>query len=165
MQFLKSLMLLASLCLFSTPVVVDHDPAVPGPDNPYCGKTASDFNPFVPTCPEGKTMNQACLQGCKDTYKTAMVNAYNTACTGYNDANTTYKMCAKLALQQYDTCLLGAHNVAEREACRDTCLASIANCLNTLNNSRNTIANNLANASANASSTFAACALGCCESN
>jgi|SRR6185436_1520106 len=138
------------------------DPTPPGPANPYCTPPTFSTMPSF-ECPEGHTANFACVTECFNTYKEAVTKAYADACAAWNDANTTYVRCAKLALQNYDTCFAAATTLAEREACRDACVTSISSCVNTLMASRATITSNFDSAVASALSTFLACALACCS--
>lgn len=143
---------------------VFFDTQVPGPDNPYCNRRASDFSPpAIAMCPEGSVMNPDCLRSCKDTYKTNMVDTYNHACSRWNDDNTDYKVGFRLALQHYDACIDHAHNLEEREACRNTCMAEINDVITKLNRSRQKNATQITDDTASAVAALAACASACCH--
>lgn len=140
------------------------DTQVPGPDNPYCNKQASDFSPpAVALCPEDQTMDSACLRACKDTYKASMVTAYNNACSRWNDDNNDYKVGIRLALQHYDTCIEHAHNLEEREICRNVCMTEINSVINNLNLARRRNASRVETDSTTAAAALASCAAACCH--
>lgn len=143
---------------------IPFDTQVPGPDNPYCNRHPSDFSPpAVALCPEGSVMNPDCLRACKDTYKNSMVTTYNNACTRWNDANTDYKVGFRLALQHYDSCVDHAHNLEEREICRNACMAEINSVISNLNLARQRNAAHVTEDTASAVAAMAACAASCCH--
>lgn len=163
---MKTLLLIAILLtqVFAFTYNAFVDTQVPGPDNPYCNRRPSDFSPpAVALCPEGSVMNPDCLRACKDTYKASMVAAYNNACTRWNDANTDYKVGFRLALQHYDSCIDHAHNLEEREICRNACMAEINSVINNLNLARQRDAAHVTEDTASAVAAMAACAASCCH--
>lgn len=142
------------------------EPVVPGPSNPYCNKSLSDFTPPVGRCDLAThSQDAACIAACNATYKQCMLDAYNTACTAYNTANDGYVACFKLAISTYDTCYASATTLAEREICRNTMISQVADCVNNLNYTRSTIAQDVSSASAACKNTCLNCLDNCCHPN
>jgi hypothetical protein len=142
-----------------------QQPTVPGPSNPYCGKKPADFAMPDVVCPDDGyyTVDAACVAACDETYKAKMVEIYNSACTKYDNANEAYKLCFRLAIHAYDACAAAATTLPELEACRNTMISSVTDCITTLNSTRAGIAANVDVDTTAAKSAFQACASACCK--
>jgi len=165
MKILTSICVLLFAYTQTTPASMPLTPIHPYPPNPYCNRTLDSFSMPVVECPNDGFMYQVnleCIDRCLATYRACMLQAFDTACDQYNQANINYETAMRLSLQEYDLCFAAAQTVIEREACRTTVLRNFNEALQVLDQDRDTIETDFVINTHECKRQFGLCAGDCC---
>jgi hypothetical protein len=132
--------------------------------NPYCGTTGSEFAQPTVVCPPDRDyeLDESCVASCYNTYQAAMVAAYNTACSQWNDAAAVYDQCAFSAMGTYDSCMASATTFQQKNACKFALLSAIDTCANNFTAAKHSVVNSLNATVASNKVDFQSCASACC---
>lgn len=132
------------------------------PDNPYCGKSGSDFSVPAVQCPNGGTPSLQCKQVCYQTYIASCLAAANQACNNFGSCTYAFGICKTIAMDTYDNCILLATTQSAIEACRNQLFADLDLCMEQYEACKRQVGRDYTESLQAAKYEYISCVLACC---